>query len=352
MKRIFYGVAGDGLGHACRAKAIIESLSDEYEVHIFTFGQALQFFKDEEYPHLHEIDGIMWHTKSGGVSILKTVWKHKKLIFDKWDRNRSNIHRMGIDLRPDLYISDFEPSIARTAERARIPLLSIDNQHRFSHCYKKELSWHLRVLSTIIGAATDFLVPDPDRVIVTTFHKDELEPVSADYIDIVDSLIRPSVAWSDISDQNFVLVYAREDFSKPILKSLLNFNNTQFKIYGTKSGEIFEELSQRDNFEFFDISPEFTKDIASCSKIIAPSGHQLISEAKYCGKPILTIPQHNQWEQYVNAYYVEKLKIGKMCHSKDLTHDVVDKFLKEDFSLRAYLKDGTREVVEIINSYF
>ena len=43
-QKIFYGLAGEGLGHASRTLAMLDELND-FEVHLFTFGKAYDFLK-------------------------------------------------------------------------------------------------------------------------------------------------------------------------------------------------------------------------------------------------------------------------------------------------------------------
>lgn len=351
MKRIFYGLAGDGLGHASRTQAILEHLPSDVEVHLFTFGQAHKFFKDLDYPHLHEIEGMMWHNKQGGISMMKTLWNGRKLLASRWKKNVGTIHRLAVALRPALYVSDFEPSIARAAHRGKMPLVSVDNQHRFSHCYRKGLSMSLQCYCTIMGAATNWLVPNPDRVVISSFHKDMLKPC-ADNVILVDGIMRKAVLEQEVSDANFVLVYARHGFSEPIFKSLLDCDDHQFRVYGAMEGTIQSVLAKRPNFEFFPLSQEFVKDLARCSKVIAPSGHQLLTEVKHFGKQVLTIPQAGQWEQYVNAYYAEQIGIGQMCHLKNLNYEVVKEFLAKETASAVFPANGVHKVAEALQSYF
>lgn len=351
MKRIFYGLAGDGLGHASRTQAILEHLPPDVEVHLFTFGQAHKFFKDMNYSHLHEIDGMMWHNKPGGISMWKTLWKGRKMLATSWANNVAIVKALADDLKPDLMISDFEPTVSRAAHRAKVPLLSIDNQHRFSHCYRKGIGLGLQFYCTLMGAATCWLVPNPEKVIISSFHKDMLKPCAPNVM-LVDGIMRKDVIEQEVSDTNFVLVYARHGFSEPIFKSLLDCDSHQFRVYGAMEGTFQSMLAKRPNFEFFPLGPEFAKDLSRCSKVIAPSGHQLLTEVKYYGKQILTIPQTGQWEQYVNAIYAEQIGLGKMCLLKDLNYDVVKEFLEKDSVSSGFAGNGVDKVVEVIQSYF
>jgi uncharacterized protein (TIGR00661 family) len=54
----------------------------------------------------------------------------------------------------------------------------------------------------------------------------------------------------------------------------------------------------------------FLEDLAECQAVIANSGFSLICEALYLGKPYLAIPVRHQFEQVLNAYYVDKMGYG------------------------------------------
>lgn len=47
MAKIIYGVAGQGFGHSTRSKEVISHLKSRgHEVMVFTYGQALFFWKN------------------------------------------------------------------------------------------------------------------------------------------------------------------------------------------------------------------------------------------------------------------------------------------------------------------
>ena len=47
--RIFYSLPGEGLGHAIRTQAILDNLDPRIEVHLFTWGEAYDFFEKQNY---------------------------------------------------------------------------------------------------------------------------------------------------------------------------------------------------------------------------------------------------------------------------------------------------------------
>ena len=60
---VFYGICGEGLGHAARSAALIERLESDFTVHVLTFGDAFHFFRDRGFPNIHHIPGLTFIKK-------------------------------------------------------------------------------------------------------------------------------------------------------------------------------------------------------------------------------------------------------------------------------------------------
>ena len=69
----------------------------------------------------------------------------------------------------------------------------------------------------------------------------------------------------------------------------------------------------------------FLYDLAGCKGIIANSGYSLISEALFLHKPYLAVPIAKQFEQIINAIYIEKLGYG--LHAEEFSKKQVIDFL-------------------------
>ena len=86
----------------------------------------------------------------------------------------------------------------------------------------------------------------------------------------------------------------------------------------------------------------FIDDLASCKGVICNGGFSLISEAVYLKKPVCSIPIQNQFEQFVNAAYIEKLGYGR--HFGKMASDSIAAFLYEierfHDNLAGYCQDG------------
>ena len=71
--------------------------------------------------------------------------------------------------------------------------------------------------------------------------------------------------------------------------------------------------------------------MANCKKLISTAGNQLIGESIYFSKPIFVIPQPNQTEQFLNAWYVKNELIGSYSKLKRLTASKIRKFLETEY---------------------
>jgi hypothetical protein len=54
----------------------------------------------------------------------------------------------------------------------------------------------------------------------------------------------------------------------------------------------------------------FLQDLASCKAVMATAGFTLITEALHLKKPYLALPMTGQFEQAVNALFLEKINCG------------------------------------------
>jgi len=71
----------------------------------------------------------------------------------------------------------------------------------------------------------------------------------------------------------------------------------------------------------------FLNDLAGARGVIASAGFSLISECLYLKKKMLLQPVRGQYEQVINAHYMQKLGLGISTEKLDET--VVGRFLDE-----------------------
>jgi uncharacterized protein (TIGR00661 family) len=335
MKRIFYGVAGEGLGHFSRCLSLIQALP-EYEIHVFTFGEAYAGFKRINYPFLHKIDGISWgRNKNGIIKPIKSLINFTTFWLQSYDRHAKAVWRKAKELKPVAIITDFEPILARLKRKCRVPLISIDNQHKFSHCTIHGVPLRLKLYCWITGIFVRAYIPVPNHIIISTFHHDQVKKLNAK---LVNGFIRQEIIQEPRIEEDFVLVYAKHSIFPKLLECLPN-NRFHFKIYGLNQPGPNIKFNGGGGHEYCHTSSaNFARDLVRCKAVICTAGNQLLSEAVYLKKKILTIPEPNQTEQAINGFYLERGGLGINCDVKYLTRELIVGFIN-NFSPKEYGSD-------------
>ena len=121
---------------------------------------------------------------------------------------------------------------------------------------------------------------------------------------------------------DFLLAYVRPTISDIVLRALADIDRT-VHVYGAAHSELRRRLERDGRFRFRPLSAEFVQDLARCDRLIGSAGHQLICEARYFQKPVLAIPEPGQYEQYINAWFVQHYGLGIQCNAWRLTGDTV-----------------------------
>lgn len=349
MKKIFYGVLGEGLGHATRTQAFVEYFRNQYEIHIFTSKDAYSFFKKMNYPYLHEIKSIDFSfNKNGSVSYKKTSLKIYNFLsqsYQSFDYVRDKIK----ELNPSIVITDFEPILPRTAHEMGIKLISIDNQHRFSDCTLNNLPLKYRIYSFGIGLFVKYLIPLDyyNPRIISTFHYD-IEKPKNDNVFLTNVFIRENLAKGNVYNDEFLLCYLKSEIGKRIfnqIEPILISLKIPTKVYCD-----FDSLPRKNiSFHKFDYE-NFVKDLLSCKCVCSTAGNQLIGECKYLGKPILAVPIPNQFEQSINGFYVNYCQLGKSCPIEQIDDYLLDEFFQIKNLLPQH-QNGLDIIKNIISDY-
>jgi uncharacterized protein (TIGR00661 family) len=95
----------------------------------------------------------------------------------------------------------------------------------------------------------------------------------------------------------------------------------------------------------------FVDDLTSARAVVANGGLSLIGEAVYLGKPIFSVPVRNQYEQMLNARYLEELGYG--LGAEKLEAELLRLFLDETPKYAArvakHKQDGNRELFDVVD---
>lgn len=346
--RIYYGVNGEGLGHASRTLAVAEQLPD-CQLHIFTYGAAYRFLQSLHYPFLHAIEGLLFSYRHQRVDYTRSLARAGWFCWAGLRRNIAAIRQLAYRQPPALFVSDFEPSIARAARACGGRLVSVDNQHRFVHCPLDDLPAPLRMYARIAAWATRLMVPHPDHTVISTFH----EPhacASSSRVTLTHGLLRRMVEETTVGNQGFLLVYVRPSVREQVLRALADVDR-EVRVYGALESPQRESLERTGRFRFCALSPTFIRDLADCDRLVATAGNQLICEARFFCKPMLAIPEPGQYEQHINAWYVQRFGLGRQCYAGRLTAETIREFLGETGTGLPRVENGVRQVVQVIRQH-
>jgi uncharacterized protein (TIGR00661 family) len=245
--------------------------------------------------------------------------------------------------KPDVIISDFESFTHFFAKQHRIPLISIDNMQVMERCtldidIPKEETNNYRLAKTIVKAK----VPGAKHYYISSFFPADIRKKDTS---IVPPIVRDAILKAEVSNAGHILVYQTSSSLSGIKQVLHQIPDLKFYVYGFNKDEkdknvIFKTFSEQG----------FVNDLASAKAVIANGGFSFISEAVYLKKPVYSFPLKNQFEQFMNAAYIEKLGYGR--HFDELQVDSMKAFLydldKFANKLSAYKQDGNSQLFKAL----
>jgi len=332
--RILYGVCGEGQGHSSRAKVVINHLiSKGHEVKILAYGKAYEVLKDNY--DCFRTYGLHIFFKDGVIDKKKTFWNNIK-EFSKNIFLIKPLFFIMIKFKPDVCISDMEPLVPMMSFNHKIPLISFDNQHIFTNVSMNIPSEFIKDFYAA-KIYIDRVVSRADAFIITSFSKGK---ILKDNTYLVPPVVRDEIF--DIKPRcgKKILVYISGGDRSKIIP--LKRTKEEYLIYG------FNISKKEGNFEF-KTSDTFLDDLKDCKAIIATSGFSLISEALFLKKPYLAIPLKGQFEQYLNAFYIEKEGFGKYC--EELNRKELDEFLSHLSRYKYHLRNYTFDNSYLFNTF-
>lgn len=344
--RILYGVVGEGMGHAMRSRVILEELTREHEVHVVVSGRARDYLA-RRFENVHKIWGLTIAYEGNSVRNLQTLVQNVKGAITGWPGNIRKYFELVEDFRPDVVITDFESFSWLFAKNHRIPAISLDNIQIINRCRHDSalLAGHedsFELARSIVKSK----VPGCFHFLVTTFF---YPPVRKERTTLVPSILRPEILLARSEPGEHLLVY-QTSTTNLALPEILKKTGLPCRIYGMKR-DITEDVHDQ-NLTYRPFSETgFIDDLRTCKAVIAGGGFTLLSEAVYLHKPILSYPVQRQFEQVLNALYVEKLGYG--MHAPTLTPDTVFEFIRRipdcERALEGYQQNGNIDTMRALN---
>lgn len=266
MKKIIYSCAGEGRGHVTAVIAISQFLIDKLEI-VFVAPPSVSSLLREQFPNnkVYDVPGLAFPLTKGRINIPKTIIYSAGILFGR----ARTVHQMKeiiIKEKIDTVICDFEPYTAYASTELGVPLFHINHPG----IVLERVSFRPEILLAKLGA---FLIMGSygQKTAFYSFFNGQLGPI-----------IRKEILELTPEDGNHFLVYLNPHMKKYFLRIAKNFPQYQFKFFPNPQEDYLEALR-------------------TCKAVIAPGGHQTISEAIVLKKPILAYPIPSQYEQILNV---------------------------------------------------
>lgn len=347
--RILYGVVGEGMGHATRSKVVCEHLVERgHTVKIVVSGRAHAMLA-ETFDDVVEIRGLTIRYVDNRVdrdgtlarNVLAAPWMLATNVgayFDKVAR-----------FRADAVISDFDSFAYLFAKRRRIPVVSLDNQQIISRCrLGKFAKQGVKIDYQMTKAFVRAKLPGCDHYVVTTFFEPPIRSRFRRHTTLVPPILRAPIleAKKRARSGPHVLVYQTSTSDTKLLSELERITEREFVVYGLRHN------AKRGNCTIKEFSETgFVEDLATAAAVVCNGGLSLIGEALYLGKPILSIPVGNQYEQVLNARYLEHLGYG--LEAARIDADLLRIFLRESPKyagrVAKHRQDGNRVLFDVVD---
>lgn len=280
--RIAYSCAGEGFGHAARMVALNRDLAARYEVSLFV-PEEVKSFVVNRLPgaQLRSIPCFSLVKRGNRIDYSATVFAALRLsrgLVPELLRLARTLRSLGVDA----VLSDFEPFLPWAAALAGIPVVQMNHPGVvIDYLDADPRSW--------AAAAAARLMEGPwDRRIIVSFYGGDVGPI-----------LRESLLRRPLRDEGFLAVNLKEGIRSRVLPILDSVPALRYRLYPAPGAD-------------------FDEGLASCSAVLSGAGHQTISEALCLGKPILALPQEDQFEQTLNARMLERSGRGTYCSVAEL----------------------------------
>jgi uncharacterized protein (TIGR00661 family) len=305
MARILYSCCGEGQGHSSRVLTITRALmSLGHQVKVLASHKAFKVLSPR-LPDVREIPGFTFVYRNNRVELMASFWGNLPLL-----RQRSRVIReiTGIieDWQPDLAITDFEPFLPRAACITGLRCISLDHQGVIPFARPPlPLDQQVPALAarSVVGL-TDYYV---EARLATSFF---YPPVPAGKnVHFYPPILREKVREITPRDDGHVVVYqTSSSFTR--LPELLKQLPFKFKVFAYENAAESED----GNVSYYPRSDaRFIEEVGTASWVLTNGGYTLMSEALYLGKPVFSLPVAWQFEQWLNARYLQDLGYGVMC---------------------------------------
>jgi uncharacterized protein (TIGR00661 family) len=302
MAKILYGVHGTGHGHAMRALTVARHFP-QHEFLFLSHGAGAALLR-REYPVM-ECPNPETPVRGHRVAVWGTLYSNLRVRLLSRGILRQVLGLMD-RFQPEVTLSDYEYFLPQASRRVGVRCLSLDHQHVIT-CASHPIPWRQWPSYWATALAVRRHFSRASHYLVTSFFQPPLKACARTRV--LPSLLRESVLKRRPRPGAHVVAYqGYATFQKfvPFLQTI----DRPVKVYGLGARDRQGNLQFRKPSE-----DDFLDDLASCAYVICGGGHTLISEALFYGKPVISFPVQYAFEQFLNAFYVDRLGYGRYSTS-------------------------------------
>jgi uncharacterized protein (TIGR00661 family) len=347
--KVLYGVTGEGMGHAMRSRVVLEHLLAEgHHVEIMASGRAAAFL-GKRFAGVNTIHGLHMILEENRVRPGKTLWSNVVNGVLGVPRNIAAYFDMIGAFEPDVVISDFESWTYLYGVNHRLPILSIDNMQVIHRCeLPADIIEGNQVAFQLTKAFIKTKLPTCDAYYITSFFR---PPTRKPNTYLFPPILRPEILAAKPAAGDHLLIY--QSGPNAALQRALADSGIESRIYGMRPG--IDAEVREGNLRFLPFSEDgFITDLATSRAVIAGGGFTLIGEAVFLKKPTLAIPLEGQFEQWLNAKYLERLGYGMCALSLD-DQGTLPRFLERTpdcvKSLASYQQRDNHEILDAVDEF-
>ena len=344
--RILYGVVGEGMGHAMRSRVVLDELTREHQVQVVVSGRAHDYLKARESDRLGvtRIWGLTMVYEDNEVRNIRTVLENVKGAFaGGLPQNVKAYFDLAGRFDPEVVVSDFETWSYLFAKSRGLPVVSIDNQQIIARCTHAPeiLAGHegdFRLAKAVVKAK----LPGCFHYLITTFFR---PPLRKPRTSLHPPVLRAEILAARPEPGQHLLVYQTSTSYGGLLE-VLRRCGVECRVYGVRRG--IQEEQVEGNLRFRPFSEKgFVDDLRTARGVLSNGGFTLMGEAVYLGKPMLSVPVKKQFEQVLNARYLDSLGYGMAAD--EVTPAALAGFLERlpglARALAGYRQDGNRDLL-------
>ncbi|MGE3313277.1 MAG: glycosyltransferase family protein [Limisphaerales bacterium] len=351
MANIFFGVSGEGRGHATRVRAQVEALRAAHDITVFASGEAFSFLAplyDQTDVRVRRIAGLRFHySPNRRLDFTATALRAMDFV-RRLPEECEALSREFLEHRPDLVVSDFEPVLPRAARRHGVPFLSVDHQHFLTTYDLSSLPRRLRLRAFFMAAIVRAYFQGQRETVVSSFYFPPLRR-SCVATTQVGVMLRGEIRAARPSHGRYLVAYLRRFAGRGFLEAL-NAIGREVVVYGLGERPTVGRLRFRAVDE-----ERFLEDLAGCDALLSTAGNQVVGEALYLRKPVFAMPEARNFEQYINAHFLKRTGAGDWLDLERVTENALRDFLDrvDDYrrGIRAGRLDGLPATLQVMERH-